>query len=126
MNKLSILLIFICISCNDSGSTISTVKPVLNCTVIQNATNTIITCPDGSVATVPNGTSVTPIQFCAGVVSNYPTTFPEVGFCIDNNIYAVYSTNGGFMTLIVPGYYNSNAVGSNCNFTVLLNCVISN
>jgi hypothetical protein len=72
-----------------------------------------------------NGTTISSVQFCPGVPS-YPSTFPEVGFCIDNNLYAVYSYNNGFLTLIPPGYYNSNAVGSNCNFTVLPNCQVSN
>lgn len=70
------------------------------------------------------GTAITVIQFCPGVVPTYPTTFPEVGFCIEGQIYAVYSKNDGFLTLIPPGNYNSNAVGSSCNFTVDLNCVV--
>ena len=68
---------------------------------------------------------ISSVQFCPGV-SNYPSTFPEIGFCIDNNLYAVYSANDGFLTLIPPGYYHSNAIGSNCNFMVLPNCQVSN
>lgn len=71
-----------------------------------------------------NGTVITIIQFCPGV-ETYPSVFPEVGLCINNKIYAVYSKNDGFLTEVVPGAYNSNAVGSNCNFTVLPNCVIN-
>ncbi len=71
-----------------------------------------------------NGTVISPIQFCPGNPV-YPNVFPEVGFCIDNNIYAVYSEKGGFLTLLNPGDYLSNAVGSRCNFTVQLGCVIS-
>lgn len=92
----------------------------------------LISCPDGSQSLVlngsngTNGTVVTPVQFCAGVVNSYPSTFPEVGFCINNNIYAVYSANGGFLTEISPGLWQSNAIGSACNFTVGPNCSITN
>lgn len=71
------------------------------------------------------GTVVAPVQFCPGVPS-YPSTFPEVGFIINGSIYAVYSTNGGFMTLIPPGYYSSDGVGSSCNFTVNADNTITN
>lgn len=72
-----------------------------------------------------NGTQITVIQFCPGTPS-YPSTFPEVGLCINEQIYAVYSANDGFLTLVTPGYYASNAIGSACNFTVLPNCVVQN
>ena len=65
-----------------------------------------------------DGTIVTPIQFCPGSVPTYPSTFPEYGFCIDNQLYAVYSANGGFLALIPDGDYQSNAVGSSCSFHV--------
>jgi hypothetical protein len=71
------------------------------------------------------GTKITSVQFCPGNVT-YPTIFPEIGFCIEGNLYAVYSANDGFLTEIPPGQYLSNAIGSSCNFTVLPNCVISN
>jgi hypothetical protein len=71
-----------------------------------------------------NGTVITTVQFCPGT-SSYPSTFPELGLCINNNLYAVYSANDGFLTLIPPGSYNSNAIGSSCTFTVLPNCSIS-
>ena len=74
----------------------------------------------------PGGSVITPVQFCPGSITSYPTTYAEVGLCINNNIWAVYSANDGFLTEIVPGYYTSNAIGSSCNFTVLPNCVISN
>ena len=70
-----------------------------------------------------NGTIVRTVQFCPGTPS-YPSTFPEVGICLDNNLYAVHSTNGGFLTLITPGRYSSNAVGSRCSFTVFSNCTV--
>lgn len=71
-----------------------------------------------------NGTAITVVQFCPGNGSQYPRMFPEVGFCINNSIYAVYSANDGFLTLIPPGTYQSNAVGSTCDFTVLDNCEV--
>lgn len=71
-----------------------------------------------------NGTVVLPVQFCPGSSTVYPNTFPEIGFCINNNIYAVYSTNGGFLSLMTPGTYSSAGVGSACNFTIAANCVI--
>lgn len=72
-----------------------------------------------------NGTLIRIIQFCPGVVSQYPTTFPEVGFCINNSIWAVYSANDGFLTEIIPGRWNSNAIGSACSFTVLPGCIVT-
>jgi hypothetical protein len=70
------------------------------------------------------GTIVAPVQFCTGAVSSYPSTFPEVGFCINNEIYAVYSANDGFLTGIPNGNYYSNAIGSTCNFSVS-NCSVT-
>lgn len=71
------------------------------------------------------GTTFTIVQFCPNVVPTYPTTFPEVGFCIQGSLYAVYSANDGFLTEIVPGTYTSNAIGSACNFTVSSNCTVT-
>lgn len=70
-----------------------------------------------------DGTPVSTIQFCPGTPS-YPSRFPEVGVCIDGNLYAVYSTNGGFLALLTPGRYSSNAVGSRCSFTVFSGCSV--
>lgn len=71
-----------------------------------------------------DGTPVTLIKFCPNAVASYPLVFPEYGICVNNQIYAVYSANGGFLTVIPPGRYNSNAIGSVCDFTVAPNCVI--
>jgi len=71
-----------------------------------------------------DGTIITPIQFCPNVHPVYPSTFPEYGVCINGNIFAVYSANDGFLALIPPGVYSSNAIGSSCTFTVLANCQI--
>ena len=92
---------------------------------------TLLSCPDGTSSLILNGsngtagTLITPIQFCPGTTT-YPTTFSEVGFCIDNTLWAVYSLNGGFMTEIVPGTYSSNGVNSSCTFIVSPNCTVSN
>lgn len=107
---------------------------VLNIGVTNAAPNggTMIGCTDGTSSLILNGapgvpgTMVPPIQFCAGVTPIYPSNFPEVGFCINGNMYAVYSTNGGFMAEIPPGYYSSDGVNASCNFTVNVGCTVSN
>lgn len=78
--------------------------------------------PDGRPGA--DGTLVTLIKFCPNAVASYPLVFPEYGICVNNQIYAVYSGNDGFLTIIPPGRYSSNAIGSACNFTVASNCVI--
>lgn len=72
-----------------------------------------------------DGTSIVWVQFCQGTTT-YPADFQEGGLCISGNIYGVYSANNGFLTLLPPGAYNSNAIGSSCNFTIQANCVIQN
>ena len=71
-----------------------------------------------------NGTVVTPVQFCSADKASYPNTFPEVGFCIAGQLYAVYSANDGFLSLITPGTYTSNGINSSCTFTVSANCAV--
>lgn len=72
----------------------------------------------------PEGAAgLTTIQFCPGTPT-YPSVFPEVGVCISGNLYAVYSALGGFLTLLPPGRYSSNAIGSRCSFTVFSNCEV--
>lgn len=63
------------------------------------------------------------VPLCPGV-SNYGV-FVEVALCINNQLFAVYSTPAAFLTLIPPGRYSSQGVGSACNFTVLPNCQIT-
>lgn len=70
-----------------------------------------------------NGTVITPTQFCSGTTV-YPSKFVEVGFCINNQLYAVYSANDGFLTQIPVGYYSSAGINASCNFTVAANCQI--
>lgn len=93
-----------------------------------------ISCPGSNPAILLNGTNglngldatqIRTVQFCPGTTV-YPSTFNEVGFCINNQLWGVYSLNNGFLTQIVPGAYSSNAIGSSCNFVVLPNCVIQN
>lgn len=71
-----------------------------------------------------DASGVTVVQLCPGTTT-YPNVFTEVAFCIHNKLYAVYSLNSGFETEIVPGTYQSNAVGSSCTFTVQPNCVVT-
>lgn len=68
---------------------------------------------DTGAAGLP-GSDIQIVQFCPNVSPTYPSIFPEVGFCIDNKLYAVYSANDGFLTEVTPGAYLSNAVGSVC------------
>ena len=74
-----------------------------------------------------NGSDATPVtivQLCPGSTS-YPGVFVEVAICLQNELWGVYSANGGFLTKLPPGNYNSNAIGSACNLTVQANCVVS-
>lgn len=72
-----------------------------------------------------NGTVITPVEFCPGVTPVYPSVFPEYGLCINDQLYGVYSANDGFMALLPPGAYTSNAVGSACNFTIAAHCSVT-
>lgn len=77
-------------------------------------------------ATGPAGadsTIATIVQLCPGAPS-YPGVFVEVALCINNELYGVYSANGGFLTKLPPGYYNSNGIGSACNLTVYADCIV--
>ena len=94
----------------------------------------LISCTDGSSSLLLNGTNgsdgtagtlVTAIQFCGSVTGSYPSTFPEIGFCINNNIYAVFSTNGGFLTEVLPGTWSSDGINASCTFTVSAGCVVN-
>lgn len=64
------------------------------------------------------------IQLCPGV-TNYPTVFVEVALCINKELWGVYSANGGFLTKLPPGAYQSNAIGSACNLVIGPNCQVS-
>ncbi len=69
-----------------------------------------------------DATPVTVVPLCPGS-SNYGT-FVEVGICLNGRLYGVYSTHGGFLTLLADGDYSSNAIGSACNLTVS-GCTVS-
>lgn len=85
--------------------------------------------PMGPVGPVgPAGTNATPItvvQFCPNVVPTYPSKFPEYGLVINGSIFGVYSANGGFLALLPPGDYHSNAIGSSCNFRINADATVS-
>lgn len=78
--------------------------------------------PQG-VPGVSNITSIVPL--CPNTPA-YGQVYTEVALCINNQLYAVYSANGGFLTLLTPGTYSSNAIGSRCNLIVAPNCVVRN
>ena len=70
------------------------------------------------------GTTISIVQFCSSCVADYPNVFPEIGFCINQVLYATYSANDGFSSEITPGTYSSNGINCSCTFTVKPNCVI--
>lgn len=90
------------------------------------AKTSIITGPAGKDGTNgADGTTITLVQLCPGIPV-YPSKFIEVAFCINDQLYAVYSQNGGFETLLPPGTYGSNGINASCNFVVAAHCVITN
>jgi|SRR6185437_2169789 len=87
----------------------------------------LITCGDTTSLVLngsPGGSGVTvsAVQFCAGANTSYPSTFPEVGFCLGNELYGVYSAHDGFLTPLPPGTYTSNGINASCTFTVTSGC----
>jgi len=72
------------------------------------------------------GPTYSPIQLCPGFVPLYPSVFPEYGVCINNELYGVYSANGGFLTKILQGTWTSNGINASCTLTVGPNCAVSN
>lgn len=65
-----------------------------------------------------NANPPTVVQFCQGITPSYPTTFPEIGVCLQGKLYAVYSANGGFLVYLPNGTYNSHGLNADCTFTV--------
>lgn len=131
MKKLVLFVLMWLIACSDRqeasvSQSIQTGCSVSSISASNAAPNggSLITCKDGTSSLILNGSIMKPVQFCANSIPSYPTTFPEIGFCIDNNLYAVYSANGGFLVLVTPGTYSSNGINSSCTFTVLSGCVI--
>jgi hypothetical protein len=118
MKYIGLVFILNLIACGNGG--VSTdVSQVESCTVSNNT----ITCPDGSSVTLPTNNFII-VQFCPGTTS-YPQTFNEIGFCINSQLYAVYSANSGFLTLVPPGTYSSDGINSSCTFVVGQNCEVS-
>lgn len=71
------------------------------------------------------GTQITAVQFCVGYTPTYPSLFPEIGLCINGNLYAeYYAPPSSGLVLLLPGYYRSTQTGAPCNFTVKSNCII--
>lgn len=71
-----------------------------------------------------DGTQITVVQFCPGTPT-YPSSFPEIAFCINSKLYGVYSVPGAFLTYIPPGAYLSVGIGSRCDFTITSGCNVS-
>ena len=122
-----------------------------SCTVKKFVNKTTIVCPDGSSSDIIDGTNgqegmrgamgptgaqgdtgmqgVTgevgkPIKFCPEQTGG---SFPEYGFCIQNELYAVYfDKQNAWLAKVVPGKYISTSTNNQCIFTVEDNCVIIN
>lgn len=80
--------------------------------------------PEG-VALAPSGSNPLPIMLCIGVEAKYLKNFPRWALCINNNLYGFYAENGGFMSILPPGHYESAGLVAMCVFTVSSNCVVS-
>lgn len=112
------------------GSNGSNGAPGQPCTSFKTGNVTTIGCPDSAPVSVVDGlngapgTVITPVQLCPGTTS-YPSVFLEYALCVSGQLYGVYSVNGGFLALLPPGNYNSNAVGSSCTFAIGANCQVS-
>jgi len=140
MKKYYVLVVFL-VGCQQQQP-INTHSDIESCTAATVSGGVEITCPDGSNGFVSNGaagpsgpqgspgptgapgTSVTVVQFCNKCTPIYPSDFPEIGLCLGGNLYAVYSENDGFLTLVTPGNYYSNGINCSCNFTVKSNCEV--
>lgn len=75
----------------------------------------------------PAGTdlnNISMVKFCSETPS-YPSSFPEYGLCMNNQLWGVYSDHGGFWALLPPGTYSSNGINSSCTFTIGTNCSIT-
>lgn len=93
---------------------------ILNGTVLYTACNGA----DGTNG-APGPSSFTLIKLCRETPS-YPSTFPEYAIRIDNEVYGVYSANGGFLALLPPGQYSSAGINSSCTLTINADGSITN
>ncbi len=130
-----IALFFLC-ACNTylgtQGATGLPGKDGSSCFVSSVPGGALVQCTDGTSSYIANGSdgqdgsdsNIQIVPFCTDVTA-YPLVFSEVGFCINNEIYAVYSESNGFMVKTPPGAYHSQGHNSSCNFTVAANCVVN-
>lgn len=72
-----------------------------------------------------DGTRITIVQFCETSPST-PHNFPEIGFCIENKLYAVmWDGQKAWQSEIIPGSYMSTATGLTCTFQVVQGCEVT-
>lgn len=63
---------------------------------------------------------ITSVKFCPNLIDNYGVQYSERGLCINNKIYAVYSTpSQSFLTELSAGQYTTTTPYGNCTFTVV-------
>jgi hypothetical protein len=89
-------------------------------TVILNGTNGT----NGVNGTNGSNAIMNMVQFCNGFTQTYPSVFAESGFCVGNDMYGVYSANGGFLAKLPPGTYGSSGINSSCTFTITPQCTV--
>jgi hypothetical protein len=70
------------------------------------------------------GVSPTPVQLCAGTTT-YPTTFCEVVWCSNGNLYGVYSVNDAFASELPQGLYSSNGINCSCQVLIGPGCEVT-
>lgn len=142
-----LLLILLLSGCAD---TLMSNSPISSCSVEQLNTGVQINCTNGTSATINNGlsgqtgsigpqgpigntgpqgvagTSIITVQFCQNFTSTYPSSFPEYGLCINNQLYGVYwDVNlGAFLAYLPPGLYKSTNASEACVFSVVQGCEI--
>jgi hypothetical protein len=136
------------VSCTDgthstitNGSNGAAGSPGVSCSVAPVVGGVKLSCPDGSTQTLLNGvngqngnngnngidgTVITSIKFCPNIPDTYPSSFPEYGVCMNNQLYAVYwNGSQAFLALLTPGNYSSTSP-QGCSFHVVSGCSITN
>jgi hypothetical protein len=74
-----------------------------------------------------DGTEITVVKFCPNIPAIYPFSFPEIGFKINNKIYAVFSGSAGSgLVELIPGTYTTTTTNLGCTFKVKIGGVIEN
>jgi hypothetical protein len=93
------------------------------CTVSSNSSGAIITCPDGSTASVANGVDgldgsvIEWVDPCPTIVVAYP----ELLMKVDGVLYAVYASGAKIhLVKLTPGTY-ATTDGRSCTFTINVN-----